>query len=95
MKIKLEIKELIETQNKTKERCVELIGGGVFSIRNLENIIEALKKVNEIASLLENNELNLEESLIKFDEANKLIKELEETIIEAKEKIENNKLGEK
>ena len=56
---------------------------------------EKLKKVNEIASLLENNELNLEESLIKFDEANKLIKELEETIIEAKEKIENNKLGEK
>ena len=56
---------------------------------------EKLKNVNEIASLLENNELNLEESLIKCDEANKLIKELEETIIEAKEKIENNKLGEK
>ena len=47
MKIKLEIKELIETQNKTKERCVELIGGGIFSISNLENIIEGLKKVNE------------------------------------------------
>lgn len=48
MKIKLEINELIENQNKTKERCVELMGGGVFSVSNLENILEALKKVNEI-----------------------------------------------
>ena len=55
------------------------------------NLLSILKSFSSLSLKL----LSLEESLIKFDEANKLIKELEETIIEAKEKIENNKLGEK
>lgn len=85
MKIKLEIKELIETQNKTKERCVELIGGGVFSIRNLENIIEALKKVNEI--LMMNSKIK---SIVNSKTAGGSLKKIEVPTISQGELYKNN-----
>ena len=85
MKIKLEINELIENQNKTKERCVELIGGGVFSISNLENIIEALKKVNEI--LMTNSKTK---SIVNSKTAGGSLKKIEVPMISQGELYKNN-----
>ena len=55
---------------------------------------EILKKIDEYKNLYEFAEI-IPVSALKNDNIDRLIKELEETIIEAKEKIENNKLGEK
>ena len=85
MKIKLEINEIIENQNKTKERCVELIGGGVFSISNLENIIEALKKVNEI--LMTNSKTK---SVVNSKTAGGSLKKIEVPTISQGEIYKNN-----
>lgn len=85
MKIKLEINELIENQNKTKERCVELMGGGVFSVSNLENIIEALKKVNEI--LMTNSKTK---SVVNSKTAGGSLKKIEIPTISQGELYKNN-----
>ena len=85
MKIKLEINELIENQNKTKERCVELMGGGVFSVSNLENIIEALKKVNEI--LMTNSKTK---SVVNSKTAGGSLKKIEVPTISQGELYKNN-----
>lgn len=85
MKIKLEINEIIENQKKTKERCVELIGGGVFSISNLENIIEALKKVNEI--LMTNSKTK---SVVNSKTAGGSLKKIEIPMISQGELYKNN-----
>lgn len=85
MKIKLEINELIENQNKTKERCVELMGSGVFSVGNLENIIEALKKVNEI--LMTNSKTK---SVVNSKTAGGSLKKIEVPTISQGELYKNN-----
>lgn len=85
MKIKLEINELIENQNKTKERCVELMGGGVFNVSNLENIIEALKKVNEI--LMTNSKTK---SVVNSKTAGGSLKKIEVPTISQGELYKNN-----
>lgn len=85
MKIKLEINEIIENQNKTKERCVELMGGGVFSVSNLENIIEELKKVNEI--LMTNSKTK---SVVNSKTAGGSLKKIEVPTISQGELYKNN-----
>lgn len=85
MKIKLEINEIIENQNKTKERCIELMGGGVFSVSNLENIIEALKKVNEI--LMTNSKTK---SVVNSKTAGGSLKKIEVPTISQGELYKNN-----
>ena len=47
MKIKLDIKDLIENEKSSQERCLEFIGEGEFSIEYLEKMVESLKNVNE------------------------------------------------
>lgn len=48
---------------------------------------EAMKKLEEIANELENNELSLEESISKFEEGMELSKQCNEIIEKAEKKI--------
>lgn len=51
------------------------------------NFEESMQKLEEIASELEKGELNLEESLVKFEEGMKLSKQCNEIIENAEKKI--------
>lgn len=51
------------------------------------NFEESMQKLEEIASELEKGELNLEESLTKFEEGMKLSKQCNEIIENAEKKI--------
>ena len=51
------------------------------------NFEEAMEKLEQIASELENGKLNLEESLLKFEEGMKLSKKCNEIIENAEKKI--------
>lgn len=51
------------------------------------NIDEKLKKLQEIADKLENNEVTLEESLKLFEEGNEIIKQLYSELNKAKGKV--------
>lgn len=51
------------------------------------NFEDAMKKLEQIASELEKGDLNLEESLIKFEEGMKLSKKCNEIIENAEKKI--------
>ncbi len=48
---------------------------------------DKLAKLEGIVSKIESGELSLEESMALFEEGNKLIKELNDTLLSAKEKM--------
>lgn len=52
------------------------------------NFEEQLNRLNEIVSLIENEELPLDESVKLYEEGNKIIALLEEELKKAEEKIE-------
>lgn len=53
------------------------------------NFEEKLNRLNEIVSLIENEDLPLDESIKLYDEGTKLIAMLEKELAKAEEKIEN------
>lgn len=48
---------------------------------------EKMKRLDEIVSIMDSNELPLDETLKMYEEAQVLIKELEKELTEAKEKV--------
>lgn len=48
---------------------------------------EKMKRLDEIVSIMDSNELPLDETLKMYEEAQALIKELEKELTEAKEKV--------
>ena len=51
------------------------------------NFEEKMSKIEEIISELEKDEINLDDSIKKYTEAMKLIKECDESLMKAEEKI--------
>lgn len=49
---------------------------------------DKIKRLDEIVSIMSNKTLSLEESLALYEEGNKIIKELSETLKEAEAKVE-------
>ncbi|MBP5694646.1 MAG: exodeoxyribonuclease VII small subunit [Bacilli bacterium] len=51
---------------------------------------EKMARLDEIVKILDKNEIDLEKSLVLYEEAKELIKDLNLTITEAKNKVNND-----